>query len=67
VSTKEEVLSKAKNCAMDWYQELRGKKTRSELISGSTFAYAADRFSKEYELMTAGERNQVDVSGHNGR
>lgn len=67
VSTKEESLAKAKEFAEDWYLELRGKKARGELLSEHTFAHAADRFTREYELMTAGERNEVYVKGHRGR
>lgn len=67
VSTKEESLSRAKEFAEDWYLELRGKKARGELLSEHTFAHAVDRFMKEYELMTAGERNEVYVNGHRGR
>ncbi|MEP2028471.1 MAG: hypothetical protein ABJI96_07165 [Paracoccaceae bacterium] len=37
VSTKEESLAKAKEFAEDWYQELRGKKARGELLSELTF------------------------------
>ena len=67
VSTKETSLAKAKEFAEDWYLELRGKKARGELLSEHSFADAAERFMKEYELMTAGERNAVYVNGHRGR
>jgi integrase len=67
VSTKEESLAKAKEFAEDWYLGLRGKKARGELLSEHTFKHAADRFMQEYELMTAGERNEVYVNGHSGR
>ncbi len=67
VSTKEESLAKAKEFAEDWYLELRGKKARGELLSELTFAQAAERFTKEYELMTAGERNEIYVKGHRAR
>ena len=67
VSTKESSLAKAKEFAEDWYLELRGKKSRGELLSEHTFRHAADRFVQEYELMTAGERNPVYVNGHKGR
>ncbi|MEM7441393.1 MAG: hypothetical protein AAF393_17510 [Pseudomonadota bacterium] len=58
VSNKEESLARAKELAEDWYLELRGKKSRGELLSEHTFAHAADRSMKEYELMTAGERTR---------
>ena len=67
VSTKEESLARAKEFAEDWYLGLRGKKARGELLSEHTFSHAAERFMKEYELMTAGERNEVYVNGHRGR
>lgn len=67
VSSKEESLSKAKDFAEDWYLELRGKKAKGELLSEPSFADAAARFMSEYELMTAGERNEVYVNGHRGR
>ncbi len=49
------------------YLTLRGKKMRGELLSEKTFAQAATRFLKEYELMTAGERNKDYVRGHHAR
>ena len=67
VSTKEESLAKAKDFAEDWYLELRSKKTRGELISERSFAQAAERFVKEYEVITEGERNEVYVKGHKAR
>ena len=67
VSTKERSLGKAKDFAEDWYLTLRGKKMRGELLSEKTFAQAATRFLKEYELMTAGERNKDYVRGHHAR
>lgn len=67
VSTKEKSLSKAKDFAEDWYLELRAKKASGELLSERTFAQAAERFVKEYEIMTEGERNEVYVRGHSAR
>jgi integrase len=67
VSTKEESLAKAKEFAEDWYLDLRGKKSRGELVSEKTFKQAAERFEKEYEVATAGERNEVYVRGHKAR
>ena len=66
-STKEESLGQAKDFAEDWYLELRNKKIRGELLTEHTFAQAADKFFKEYELMTAGERNKDYVRGHRAR
>ena len=67
VSTKEDSLAKAKEFAEDWYLDLRGKKARGELASETTFKQAAARFVKEYEVITAGERNEVYVRGHKAR
>jgi len=60
-------LARAKDFAEDWYLELRAKKTRGELLSERTFSQAVERFVKEYEIMTAGERNEVYVRGHKAR
>lgn len=66
-STKESSLARAKEVAEDWYLELRAKKASGELLSERTFAQAAERFVKEYEIMTEGERNEVYVRGHKAR
>jgi integrase len=67
VSTKESSLARAKDFAEDWYLELRSKKASGELLSEKTFTQAAERFVKEYEIMTEGERNEVYVRGHSAR
>lgn len=67
VSTKESSLARAKDFAEDWYLELRAKKASGELLSERTFKQAAERFEKEYEIMTEGERNAVYVRGHKAR
>jgi integrase len=56
-TTKQESLEQAKDFAEDWYLELRGKLKRGELKSGKTFAEAADRFLREYEVITRGQRS----------
>jgi site-specific recombinase XerD len=66
-STKESSLSRAKEVAEDWYLELRVKKSAGKLLSERTFAQAAQRFQKEYEVMTEGERNEVHVKSHYAR
>ena len=66
-STKESSLSRAKEVAEDWYLELRAKKSAGELLSERTFSQAAERFQKEYEVMTEGERNEVHVKSHYAR
>jgi len=63
-STKEDSLARAKDIAEDWYLELKGKARVGELKNGKTFAFAADQFRKEYETITAGERNAQYVEGH---
>ena len=54
-------------CIRDRYLELRAKKSAGELLSERTFAQAAERFKKEYEVMTEGERNEVHVKSHYAR
>jgi integrase len=56
-TTKQESLEQAKDFAEDWYLELRGKLKRGELKSGKTFAEAAERFLREYEVITLGQRS----------
>jgi integrase len=63
-TTKEESLSHAKDIAEDWYLELKGKFRAGELKHGKTFKVAADQFRREYEALTAGERNPIYVEGH---
>lgn len=66
-STKESSLLKAKEIAEDWYLELRAKKASGELLTERTFVQAADRFVKEYDVMTEGDRNEVHVKSHYAR
>ena len=55
-STKEDSLARAKDFAEDWY--LRSKESNSRALKvGKTFQKAADQFLREYEIITAGERN----------
>ena len=58
VSTKQDSLSLAKDFAEDWYLGLKVKNRAGELKVGKTFRQAADRFVHEYEIITAGERNE---------
>ncbi len=67
ISTKEDSLSRAKEIAEDWYLELRGKSKRGELKFEKTFADAAAQFTKEYPVMTRGERNAKYVEDHQSR
>lgn len=64
VSTKEDSLAHAKDFAEDWYLELKGKSRAGQLKVGTTFKKAAEQFLYEYEIITAGERNEKYVKGH---
>ncbi|MBO6550013.1 MAG: site-specific integrase [Rhizobiales bacterium] len=66
-STKERLLPKAKDVAEGWYLELRGKDRFGELLSGKTFAQAAQKFETEYEAITLGRRSPKWVQGHKDR
>ena len=57
ISTKEDSLALAKDFAEDWYLGLVGKNRAGELKVGKTFAVATERFLREYELITAGQRS----------
>jgi integrase len=63
-STKETSIALAKDIAEDWYLDLKGKSRAGELRHGKTFKFAAEQFRKEYEAITAGERNPKYVAGH---
>ena len=54
----------AKDIAEDWYLGLKGKFRAGELKHGKTFKVAAEQFRREYEALTAGERNPKYVKGH---
>jgi integrase len=68
-STQREELSQAQDAAEDWYLELRGKFKRGELgelvrvKSEKTFAQAAEKFIREYPVITEGQRNKQYVEG----
>jgi integrase len=66
-STKEDSLSRAKDIAEDWYLGLRGKQRAGNLNTGKTFAFAAQQFLREYEIITLGQRNPKYVQGHRDR
>ena len=69
-STKQESLSLAKDFAEDWYLGLRGKLRDGRIMAKpneKTFQQAAERFEKEYEVMTGGERNKKHVQDHYAR
>jgi len=63
-STKQEGLGQARDVAEDWYLGLKGKLRAGELKTGKTFKFAAAAFQKEYDALTAGERNPEYVKDH---
>ncbi|WOF74459.1 site-specific integrase [Parvibaculaceae bacterium PLY_AMNH_Bact1] len=66
-TTKEESLSRAKDFAEDWYLELRGKSRRGEIKDEKTFAFAAQQYEREYEIITDGNRSPIYVKGNKRR
>lgn len=66
-TTKQESLEQAKDFAEDWYLELRGKLKRGELNSGKTFKEAADRFLREYDVITRGQRSPRSVAEYDSK
>jgi len=67
MSTKEEGLAQAKDFAEDWYLELKVKHKRGEMRDGKTFREAAAQFTREYEIITQGQRNPQYVKEHGRR
>src|SRR5271170_3645069 len=67
MSTKEEGLAQAKDFAEDWFLELKGKHKRGEMRDGKTFREAAAQFTREYEIITQGQRNPQYVKEHGRR
>jgi integrase len=63
-STKEDSLEHAKQIAEDWYVELRGKARAGLLKTEKTFLEAEAEFTKEYTVITEGQRSQKWVDGH---
>lgn len=72
-TTRKESLGEAEDAAEDWYLELRGKFKRGELgdlVSASsekTFKDAAEKFLREFPIITEGQRNAIYVQGHERR
>lgn len=50
--------------AEDWYLGLCGKQAAGTLVTEKTVADAAERFTREYEVITEGERSPKWVQGH---
>ena len=66
-STKEESLGLAKEIAKDWYLEKTGKSRAGLLRTEKTVKDAAEKFTREYEVITEGERSPKWVAGHQAR
>lgn len=66
-STKEDSLALAKQFAEDWYLTLRDKNNRGEILGETSFEKAADKFTSEYEVVTAGHRSGRWIEGHKSR
>lgn len=67
VSTKTTSLAQAKDFAEDWYLDLKVKHKTGELRHGKTFREAAEQFTREYEVITQGQRNAQYVKEHGRR
>src|ERR1700688_1212314 len=66
-STKEESLSKAKEIAEDWYLQLRGKLRSGEIKTEKTFREASEKYLREYDIITQGQRSKIYVKGQHWR
>jgi len=66
-TTKQENLILAQKVAQDWYLELCGKDAAGTLTTEKTVKDAAEKFTKEYEVITEGERSPKWVQGHQDR
>ncbi len=66
-STREESFTLAKEFAEKWFLDLKHRQIRGERVSDKTFAQAADRFIREYEVLTGGTRNKDHVRGQFSR
>ncbi|KQS51670.1 MULTISPECIES: hypothetical protein [unclassified Sphingomonas] len=63
-STRTDSLSLAKQVAEDWYLGLRGKLHAAVLKSEKTFREAASQFTREYEVITEGQRSARWTQSH---
>ena len=66
-TTRETSLSHAKDIAEDWYLELKGKHRAGILKEGKTFREAAERFEREYAVITQGQRSPTYVQDIRGK
>lgn len=63
-STKRESFDQASKVAEDWYLTLHGKLRAGVLDTAPPFRKAADQFTKEYGVITEGERSEKWTQGH---
>lgn len=63
-STGKDSLGEAEDFAEDWYLTLRGKSRSGELKVGKTFAFVADVFVNEFEVITQGQRSPRCLPSH---
>jgi len=63
-TTRTDSLSLAKQVAEDWYLGLRGKLHAGILKIEKTFREVATQFTREYEIITAGQRSERWTEGH---
>lgn len=63
-TTRTDSLSLAKQVAEDWYLGLRGKLHAGILKTEKTFREAATQFTREYEIITEGQRSKRWTEGH---
>jgi len=66
-STREKSLSRAKDVATDWFNDLQAKNHLGELSVGKSFTQVAEMFAEEYEATTRGHRSPKWVQGHKDR
>lgn len=66
-TTGQSSLGQAKDVAEDWYLKLRDIHRRGEAESGKKFKTVAEKFWKEYPIITAGERSPIYVKLHRER
>ena len=50
--------------AQDWYLGLCGKQAAGMLVTEKTVQDAAEKFTREYEVITEGEQSEKWVQGH---
>jgi len=63
-TTKQENVNLATKVAQDWYLGLCGKEAAGTLVTEKTVQDAAEKFTREYEVITEGERSPKWVQGH---